>query len=209
MREAHKERMENGRILLQQRAEEHRRDTEKHKQIREEHQRDTENHRQFMEEHRQFMEENKKRSELTKELIKKRSDQIKAFRKYAENEKVNKIIANYIPYLNNCLHILEHKEALPRNNLIKTVKEYISEIKIIEKMKLEVIDEKLKRWDILDKKIEKLHSKLLQTTTDTPASGGSKLPVKRRAKPKAKPKTNVVKPKAKPKPKPRSNKGVR
>lgn len=169
------------------------------KQRNEEHQRVMKEQRQFMKEIRQFMEENKKQSELTIEKIRKSSEQIEAIQKFAKNEELNIKIVEHITYLQNCLYILKREEPL-RNNIIKTVEGYMSDIKIIEKMKLKDIDIKLERWEILDKKIEKLHEKLLQTGIDTPATGGSKLPVKRRAKPK---------PKAKTKAKPRSNKGVR
>jgi len=98
----------------------------------------------------------------------------------------------------------------PRNNiegLIKTVEEYISELNIIKNMsmseKLEKSKERIISLNRLNVYIGIL-DKVLRQPTDTTSSGGSKLPVKRRAKPNAK-----TKPKAKPKPKPRSNKGVR
>jgi hypothetical protein len=190
---------------------------------------------QRAEEHRRLIEELKKQSELTKrevELSKKEielskkarkqfSDQIKAFEKYVENEKVNnKFIDDNISYLRKCLSVLNQELKVkhpPRNNiegLIKTVEEYISELNKIKNMsisdKLEKSKERIISLNRLNVDIGIL-DKVLRQPTDTPASGGSKLPVKRRAKPNpnAKPKTNVVKTKPKPKPKSRSNKGVR
>jgi len=181
------------------------------KQRNEEHQRVMKEHRQFMKELRQFMEENKKQSELTIEKIRKSSEQIEAIQKFAKNEELrNKFIVEHISYLQNCLGVLKQELKVkppPRNNiewLIETVKKYISELNEIKNMSISdklnnsyERNERNERLDTLKDNIDKLE-KVFKQPTDTPATGGSKLPVKRRAKPKAKPKA-----------KPRSNKGVR
>uniref|UniRef100_A0A6C0LKL4 Uncharacterized protein n=1 Tax=viral metagenome TaxID=1070528 RepID=A0A6C0LKL4_9ZZZZ len=161
---------------------------------------------QRAEEHRRLIEELKKQSELTKEIIKKSSDQIKAFRKkLTDKQKIDIHIEELTSYLNNNIGYYEGvmskikgERATQMKELVKTLNGYLLEIKIIKG-----IDNKRPLLDLLYKKIketDKIKEDLDKQPTDTPVSGGSKLPVKRRAN---------AKPKAKPKPKSRSNKGVR
>jgi hypothetical protein len=165
---------------------------------------------QGAEEHRLNMEKLNQQGELTKEIIKKSSDQIKAFRKkLTDKQKIDIHINELTSYLNNNIDYYEGlirkikgEKATPMKELVETLKGYLLEIKIIKG-----IDNKRPLLDLLYQKIketDKIKEDLDKSVNIITSSGGSKLPVKRRAN--AKPKT---KPKAKPKAKPRSNKGVR
>jgi DNA repair exonuclease SbcCD ATPase subunit len=186
------------------------------KQRNEEHQRVMKEHRQFLKEFRQFMEENKKQSELTIEKIRKSSEQIEAFRKKLTDkqkidihiEKLTSYLNNNIGYYEDVMSKIKGERATQMKELVKTLKGYLLEINEIKG-----IDNKRPRLDLLYIKIEKtdkIKEDLDKSANIITSSGGSKLPVKRRAKPKPKAKPNPkAKPKAKPKTKPRSNKGVR
>jgi hypothetical protein len=169
------------------------------------------------EEHQRLMEEYKKLIQSAKETVKQSSDQIKSFRKQLpDKQKIDIHINELTSYLNNnigyyegLIRKIKGEKATPMKELVETLKGYLLEIKIIKG-----IDNKRPLLDLLYQKIketDKIKEDLDKSVNIITSSGGSKLPVKRRAnaKPKAKPKTNVVKPKAKHKTKPRSNKGVR
>jgi hypothetical protein len=146
------------------------------------------------EEHQRLMEEYKKLIQSAKETVKQSSDQIKAFRKkLPDKQKIDIHIKELTSYLNNNIGYYEGvmskikgERATQMKELVETLKGYLLEIKIIKG-----IDNKRPLLDLLYQKIketDKIKEDLDKQPTDTPASGGSKLPVKRRANAKPKPK---------------------
>jgi len=207
IQKARQEIKEKGEIMIQERNEIRKKEFEEEKKER--NNKFAEQLQKNEEEHQRLMEEFKKLIQSAKETVKQSSDQIKSFRKQLpDKQKIDIHIEELTSYLNNNIGYYEgvmskikDERATQMKELVKTLKGYLHEIKEIK-----VIDDKRPRLDLLYQKIketDKIKEDLDKSANIITSSGGSKLPVKRRAKPK----TNVVK--TKPKPKPRSNKGVR